>query len=488
MKLSLHKLLLFFAAITFFTTSCYRVRPSNGGGQISEVSTQRSINPADIALPQGYTIEAVATGLTYPTGITFDAQGRPYVVEAGYSYGEDWTTPQLLRLNDGGSPTLIAQGGKNGPWNGVAYDGTYFYVAEGGTMEGGRIIKISQDGTMQTLAENLPSMGDHHTNGPLVKDGYVYFTIGAATNSGVVGEDNAKYGWLKRKPAFHDIPCRDITLRGQNFETNNALNSDGSTVQTGAYVPYGTPTQQGQVIKGQLPCTGALLRVPSQGGPLELVAWGLRNPFGMAWSPQGELFVADNAFDNRGSRPVWGAGDVLWQIKPGIWYGWPDFWEGRSLQDADMFKTPGRSAPAPLLAQYPNDPPRPAAIMGVHSSSNGFDFSKNNSFGFQGQAFVAQFGDMAPVVGKIMSPVGYKIVRVNTQLGVIEDFATNKGRRNGPASWLKSGGFERPIAARFNPSGTALYVVDFGVARMSANEVHPKKGTGVVWKITRQQP
>jgi hypothetical protein len=169
-----------------------------------------------------------------------------------------------------------------------------------------------------------------------------------------------------------------------------------------------------------------------------------------------------------------------------MWYGWPDFWEGRSLQDTDMFKTPGKNPPPPLLAQYPNEPPRPVAIMGVHSSANGFDFSKNNSFGFQGQAFVAQYGDMAPVVGKIMSPVGYKIVRVDTNDGVIEDFATNRGRRNGPASWLKSGGFERPIAARFNPAGTALYVVDFGVTRMDTEGAKPKQATGVIWKITRQ--
>ncbi len=60
-------------------------------------------------------------------------------------------------------------------------------------------------------------------------------------------------------------------------------------------------------------------------------------------------------------------------------------------------------------------------MLGVHSSSNGFDFARSTSFGEQGEAFIAQFGDMAPNVGKVLSPVGYKIVKVNTTNGVVTD-------------------------------------------------------------------
>ena len=45
-----------------------------------------------------YRVEAVTTGLTFPTDVTFDDSGRAYVIEAGYSYGESWTTPRLLRI------------------------------------------------------------------------------------------------------------------------------------------------------------------------------------------------------------------------------------------------------------------------------------------------------------------------------------------------------------------------------------------------------
>ena len=89
------------------------------------------------ALPAGYRIEPVATGLTFPTGVAFDEQGQPVVTEAGYSYGEDWTTPRLVRITAGGQQEVIAEGGRNGPWNGVAAVGNVFYVSEGGELKAG---------------------------------------------------------------------------------------------------------------------------------------------------------------------------------------------------------------------------------------------------------------------------------------------------------------------------------------------------------------
>jgi glucose/arabinose dehydrogenase len=235
-----------------------------------------------------------------------------------------------------------------------------------------------------------------------------------------------------------------------------------------------------------MPCTGAIMRIPVQGGQPELVAWGFRNPFGLATAPDGRLFATENAFDDRGSRPVWGAGDVLWEIKPGLWYGWPDFSAGKPIANDEEFKVPEKAPVKPLLQQLPNQPPKPAAILGVHSSSNGLDFSRNNDFGFMGEAFVAQFGDLAPKVGKVLAPVGYKIVRVDPNTGVVRDFATNKGTRNGPATWLGKGGFERPVSVKFDAAGSALYVVDFGVMRVTEKGPEPLAASGVVWKITKK--
>jgi sugar lactone lactonase YvrE len=465
---------------------CYALRGSSGGGQ-TDFTPPREARVADIALTNDYRIEPVATGLTFPTGVAFDDEGRPYVLEAGYSYGEDFTTPRLLRVEPGGTTRVIATG-ENPPWNGVAHYGGAFFVAEGGVLQGGRILRIGMDGAITTLVEGLPGMGDHHANGPAVgPDGWIYFGQGTVTNSGVVGEDNHGFGWLPRFPSLHDVPCRDILLRGENFTTANPLAPESrERVTTGAFVPFGTPTAPGQVVRGRVPCSGSILRVPATGGDPELIAWGLRNPFGLAWSPDGRLYATDNSYDNRGSRPIWGAGDLLWAVTPGTWYGWPDYHGGRPVPDADHYRTPGRTAPRFLLAEHPNAPPLPAAVLGVHSSSNGFDFSRNAEFGYPGEAFIAQFGDMAPAVGKVMGPVGFKVVRVDVERGAIRDFAVNRGPTNGPASRLGSGGLERPVAVRFDPSGRALYVVDFGVMTVGERGPEPRRGTGVLWRITRE--
>jgi hypothetical protein len=99
------------------------------------------------------------------------------------------------------------------------------------------------DGTIKELIANLPSVGDHHTNGPVIKDGYIYFGQGTATNSAIVGPDNKEFGWLMRKKNFHDIPCADIVLNGINYTSENVLTDTSKSIATtGAYSPFDQST------------------------------------------------------------------------------------------------------------------------------------------------------------------------------------------------------------------------------------------------------
>ncbi|HVK84609.1 MAG TPA: PQQ-dependent sugar dehydrogenase [Kofleriaceae bacterium] len=482
------------------TGACYGQRPSQGGGQITKAEFRDAIrspaNPHDIDVPPGYRVELVAQGLTFPTGVAFGPAGEVYVVESGYSYGERLTTPRIVEVEPRGELRVVLEGppSKNGaPWNGIAYRDGALFVAHGGAIDGGSIVRYDvAGGTLgapQVLVEGLPGIGDHHTNGPVIsRDGWVYFGQGTVTNSAVVGPDNADFGWLGRHPELHDIPCTDVTLAGLNFTSKNPLTLDEKDeVTTGAYLPFGTPSTPGQVIKGSLPCSGAIMRVRTTGGPVELVAWGFRNPFGLALGPDDTLYVTDNGFDTRGSRPVFGGADMLWRVEPGRWYGWPDFSEGRPLT-ASWYAESNGAPKGFVLAQHPGQPPEPTIYFPVHSCATGFDFSRDPAFGHVGEGFVALFGDMAPNVGKVLHPVGFAVMKVNPESGELEFFARNHADEPGPGSKRENHGFERPVAARFDPSGKALYVVDFGVMQMSDRGANPIARTGKLWRITKEAP
>jgi glucose/arabinose dehydrogenase len=473
--------------------ACFRSRPSKGGGEISARDSYQAAretpDPADIEVPPGYRIELVSSGLTFPTGIAFGDRGRIFVVESGYSYGEKLTTPRIIELVGGNVHELATGDPKTGgsPWNGIAFHDGALYVAQGGQLTGGRIARYPVTGERlgdpAILVDKLPSLGDHHTDGPVVRDGWVYFGQGTATNSGIVGKDNADFGWLARHPEFHDVPCEDVRLAGVNITAKHPLRDEEAT--TGAYVAFGTPTTPGQVIKGRVPCTGAVMRVRTTGGPVELVAWGFRNPYGLAFDRDGTLYVTDNGADTRGSRPVFGAADMLWRVERGRWYGWPDHAEGRPLT-AGWYSEAKGDTHGFVLADHPSTPPEPAVYFPVHASADGFDFSTSPAFGHVGQAFVALFGDQAPTVGKTLHPVGFAVMKADPRSGELEYFARNRPDRPGPASKRDNRGLERPIAARFSPDGSALYIVDFGVVQMTDNGANAIENTGRVWRIVKE--
>ena len=470
----------------FLLAGCFTLSGSNGGGEGVSFQGPRRVSAADVALPPGYTITPLAIGLCYPTGVCFDDHGGVFITEAG---GAD-RVPRLLKINSDGSTTAIATG-SNPPWNGVTFYKGDFFVSEGGALTGGKILKISPDGQISSLVENLPSQGEFQTSGPLISDdGYIYFGQGSATNSGIAGLDDDSLGWLPINRRFHDIPGADIKLTGVNVETADPLGT-GSSAVTGAFSPFGQPTAAGQIAPGQVPCTGAIMRIPVAGGAPELVAWGFRNPFGLAFAPGNKLFITEQSYEDRGSRPVSGCGDLLWEVKPALWYGWPDFHGDLPLAGSAQFWAAGKPQPQPLLAEYPNLPPKPAAILAMHAGAAGLDFSREASFGHVGEAFVAEFGDLAPLAGKLTAPVGFDVIRIDPATGVSHVFAANKDDRTGPASKLGSAGLERPIAARFDQTGTSLYVVDYGVVLAGNSSVQKpiaRPDTGVLWKITKATP
>src|SRR5205085_2475299 len=166
--------------------------------------------------------------------------------------------------------------------------------------------RLELDGRRAVIVGDLPGPGQYHTD--MVgfgQDGRLYFSQGAMTNTGIIGLDAYELGWLRRLPHAHGLPGHDLVLVGINVETSDPLSDrPDARASTGAFVPFGTSTEPGQRISAQLPCTAAVMRCNPDGTDLELVAWGLRNAFGLGFLPDGRLLAIDQGADDRGSRPV----------------------------------------------------------------------------------------------------------------------------------------------------------------------------------------
>jgi glucose/arabinose dehydrogenase len=431
------------------------------------------IDPSAIKVPDGYRVEAFVTGLSVPTTAIFDGNDL-IVAESGYA---KTALPRILRIKPDGSVEQIASAGLEPPVTGLAKVGDKLFVSHSG-----KVSTLGPDGALSDVVTGLPSKGDHHNNnivpGP---DGKLYMGQGTVTNAAVVGIDNYVFGWLPKNPELREVPCRDITLVGENFETDNPLTAEDDKVRTGAYKPFGTASQPGEVIAGNPKCGGSIVRFNPDGSGFELVAWGLRNPFGLEFDAKGQLWSTFHGADVRGSRNINDDPDYLVNVKPNAWYGWPEFFAGEPVT-ASRFNAAGKPQPKFLWTTHP-PLTRPFMVFDSHSGTNGMAFSPGGNFGFAGEAFIAMFGTFAPITtGLNFRPVGFAVMRVDMNQARTYEFATN--RLAGPAYLNRQGGFNRPSDVVFGPD-TSLYVVDWGGATVSEKGLELQPATGVVWRIFR---
>jgi glucose/arabinose dehydrogenase len=243
----------------------------------------------------------------------------------------------------------------------------------------------------------------------------------------------------------------------------------------GAFVPFNTTTKEGQVIKGQVKCNGCILSANLDGTDLKLVGWGFRNPTALAFNEEGRLFTAANGADERGSGPILNDPDKFYEVKLNStsFYGWPDFFGNAQPVTDPNFQwnvgticiVPKTCLDKPLQFLMQNHPPveKPLAVMKMAFA--------NKSFGFGGEAFVAQVG------AHVVRGIGQNVVRVNIDNKTISNFLALKNPTQANSTIF------RPTDIAFSQNGTALYVVDWG------NLLEPGPGgtipnTGVVWKIT----
>jgi glucose/arabinose dehydrogenase len=410
--------------------------------------------------------------------VAFDDQGRMLIAESAYGGGGE---PKVTRIESNGEKTVLAQGsafGKELPITAVSFHDGQVYVVHAGTVS-----IIEEGGQIRNILTGLPGQGDHQANQLVFQNDVMYLSIGTVTNSAVVGEDNAVFGWLKKPELreLHDVPCEDIVLTDQTFTSDNPLEDGEQTVETSPYSAFGTVLPAGSTVPGDPKCNGAVLRANLDGSGLEVVAWGLRNPYGLEIGPDGELYITMHGFDARGSRHVENAWDCFYRVEEGAWYGWPDFACEVPVTDP-QFKAKDQPQPQFLLANPPTgQPPQPIAKFNPHAAINGFAFAPSTDWGKPTDAFIALFGDFTPATGTVPEPQGVKIVRLDTTTGELSDFITNKFSVE--ASKRSAGGLEHPSDVTFGPDG-AMYITDWGVAHITVDGLKLEPNTGVVWRVT----
>jgi glucose/arabinose dehydrogenase len=465
------------------------------------------IDRSAVEYPSGYELRVFMRDLTAPTAIAFDDDGTMFIAEGGIG----GHSPRVFgyREEDGAVINIYPTGRQipfgllhrgfrmRGPIGGMLVHERTVYVSHRDGSGRGMISAFEYDGTRRTVIADLPAQGDHGVTDLVIgPNGRLYFGVGTATNSGVVGIDN--WHWVRRHPGVADEPYVDVRLLGYRYDTPNpraGLFGGGEIAVTAPFQPFGTSNQTRVRAARDGKPNGAIYSVHPMGGDLRVEAHGLRHPRGLAFNEYGRLYMTNQGMELRGTRPVKDDPDVLLRLVVGAWYGWPDYSadmlpisEPRFQPPLEMILRTGYPELSFLIDHGSSGLLRPDRNTLLQASFPSLSGAAKLAFApvtgpfseYRGNAIVALSGDRAPFATSgypLLAPVGFKIVRVDVDTRQVYDFVHNT--RGIPASLqqARSDALERPIALRFAPDGS-LYIVDMGRLEMrrSRPNIPPRGG------------
>src|SRR5687768_542243 len=263
------------------STGCKR------GPAVLPAEGQTIIDRTLVEYPAGTELKPFITGLTAPSAMTFDNEGSLIIAESGI----DGRNPRIYGFRQDGTyfdiypfgrrlPSIFGIGGGGfriyGPIGGMTFTNGKLYVTHRDVNSRGVVTALGYDGTHQTIVADLPAQGDHAVTDIVLnpRDGRLYFGVGTATNSGVVGLDNMR--WLRRQRSIADQPWGNVYLLGRRFDTPNPF----SGIFGGADLAVTAPFQPfGKSIETLVPTApngkpnGAIYSVDPNGGGLRVKAF-----------------------------------------------------------------------------------------------------------------------------------------------------------------------------------------------------------------------
>lgn len=436
---------------------------------MTQPAAVRRVDPEALELPEGFRADVVVDGLTLPSGVAFGPAGEIFIAERGILQGDYYGPPRVLRLDP--QRELHEIGVLDGPVADILCNEQDLYIAEDGV--NARIFRVRGE-EVSVIVDNLPGGGDYGLSGlTLDHQGNLAFGIGTRTNSGIVGADNIERGWPLDHPGLADVPGVDISVSGAAYLTT--IRGAGLAAgPTGGFQPYGSSLPAGERVKGEDLCSGALYRWDPQTGRVSRAAWGLRNIVGLCLGPANTLYATEGGMEPRGSRPVAGVPDALWEIKSGSFYGWPDNAAG---QPVSAYAGRGLGPQPELIRGGPQASTPPAATWPAGAGVGRPSYCASRDIGLSGEFLVPLSGPWFPTPGaEEREPC---IVAFDIDSGKQNLFIRNRGGGANPA------GLVRPIEVVFDPGGEVLYLLDMGIVDVDADgRLRAVGRTGVLWRIS----
>jgi hypothetical protein len=487
--------------------------------QMIPVNRQKLIDPSVVEYPASCTFVQLIKGLNCPTAICWNPQnGDMFLAESGidgsephifgyhkdHSYFNIYPWKRDISFYPTGDSVLF------GPIGGMAAFPGGLIVSHRDRQGMGRVSILGYDGSQRTLVGDLPARGDYGVTDVCIHNGRVYFGVGTATNSGVVGIDNFDEGWVKRYPDVHDemySPSGDpLKIQGYRFDTPNPWAGifTGPLSVVGPFQAFGH-SNLSRIPPSEKP-NGVIYSVAIDGGLAKIEAYGLHNPRGIAFGEYDHGYFTNDGMQMRGIRPIFNDPDVISRFTSDAgWYGWPDYTtDGHQVSDPayrppiSMLIPSGYRELSLLIDQQTSKlflAKFDDLVHGIFPSMSGaakMDFIPANSpfKDLVGSAIVALDGDRAPWavsgMAKLQVKPGFKVALVDIVNKRVSDFVRNTA--GVPASMQPFGtvALERPCDVKVGPDGD-IYIVDFG--RMDTNSAIPRyyPGTGAVFRLHRVQ-